>query len=173
MAHRAHGGGLHGQLHMAAVAAEPENLVALFEDLTVFQIFQQFQITLLVGLFDSGNALELSGQLQKALLLGGAGHFGVHTGPLLVLSGSGGHQIFGGGADAIQRLEPQLCVLFFVQGRFLKQRRDLLVALLFRLAGIVVILVPGLRLSGKRLPQIGLRFASLQFHISAPFQISN
>ena len=50
MAHRAHGGGLHGQLHMAAVAAEPENLVALFEDLTVFQIFQQLQITLLVAI---------------------------------------------------------------------------------------------------------------------------
>lgn len=52
MAHRAYGGGFHGQLHMAAVAAEPQHLAILFEDLAVLQVFQQLQIPFLVGLFD-------------------------------------------------------------------------------------------------------------------------
>lgn len=163
MAHRTYGGGFHGQLYMAAVAAEPQHLAVLFEHLAVLQVFQQLQIPFLVGLFDFCHALKLSGQLQKALFFGSAGHSGIHFAPFLMLARCGCHQIFSRVPDAAQRLEPQLGVFLFVQGRLLKQSRDLLVALLLGLAGIVVVLVPGLRFPGKGDPQIGLRFAPLQF----------
>ena len=56
-------------------------------------------------------------------------------------------------------------MLLLIQSGLLEDGRDLLVALLLGLAGKIVILVAGLGFTGKRLPQIGLRLASLQFHV--------
>ena len=165
VAHGADGGSALGDLHMAAVAAEPHDLLALLEDLALLQVVQQLQIALLVGLLDLAHALELSGQGQEALLLGGAGHLGVHLGPLLVLASGGSRQVLLGGADAVQGLEPQLGVLLLIQRGLLEDGRDLLVALFLGLAGKIVVLVPCLRLSRERDPQIGLGLASLQFHM--------
>ena len=52
VAHGADGGSALGDLHMAAVAAEPHDLLALLEYLALLQVVQQLQIPLLVGLFD-------------------------------------------------------------------------------------------------------------------------
>ena len=164
VAHRADGGSTLGNLHMSAVAAEPHDLLALLEDLTLLQVVQQLQIAFLMALFNLCHALELGGQGQEALFLGGAGHVGVHLGPLLILTGGGSHQILHGGADPVQGLEPQLGVLLLVQSRLLEDGRDLLVALLLGLAGKIVVLIPGLGLSRKSDPQISLSLASLQFH---------
>ena len=118
----------------------------------------------------SGRELRLRPlKIQKALFLSGAGHLGVHLGPLLVLAGSSRHQVLLRSADAAERLEPELCMLLLIERGLLEDGRDLLIAVLLCLAGKIVVLVPGLGLPGKRLPQIGLRLASLQFHNRSPF----
>ena len=62
-------------------------------------------------LLDSGYAAELRSQLGEALLISGLGKSIVHVGPLVVLTLCGGGQVLGGGADALQLLEPKLCML--------------------------------------------------------------
>ena len=173
-AHGAHRRSALSQLHVATVAAEPHDLLTLAEDLALLQVVQKLQIALFVSLFDLGYALELGGQGQEALLLGGAGHLSIHLGPLFVFAGSGSRQVLLGGADTAEGLEPQLGMLLLIERRLLENGCDLLVALLLGLAGKIVVLVAGLGLPRKRDPQIGLRLAPLQFHvIESPFKCSD
>ena len=87
-----------------------------------------------------------------------------------MLALSGGHQVLRGGADAAQFLEPELGMLLLIAGGLLEERSDLLKAVLPGLAGLISILVPGLALAGKCLPQVGFGLASFQFHNKAPFK---
>ena len=59
-------------------------------------------------------------------------------------------------------------MLLLIAGGLLKDGRDLLEALFLGLAGKISILIAGHALSRKRLPQIGLRLASLQLHNAQP-----
>ena len=101
---------------MAAVAAFPHLDFALGKDLFGLDVMQQGAVTLFVMLLDGGHATKLGGQLGEALGLGGAGKAFVHVRPLIVLTCGGSGQILGGGADAVQLLEPQLGVLLLVLG---------------------------------------------------------
>ena len=87
-----------------------------------------------------------------------------------MLALSGGHQVLRGGADAAQLLEPELGMLFLIAGGLLEECGDLLKAVLPGLAGIISILVPGLALAGKCLPQVGFGLAAFQFQNKAPFK---
>jgi len=100
-------------------------------------------------LFNSSDQTETLRQLMKAFLIGGFGKAVVHIRPLVVLALSGGEKIFGGVADTVQLLEPELCVLFFILCGLEKQRRDLLIAFLLGFGGKVGILVASLGLTGK------------------------
>ena len=163
----AHGTDLRGLLpddQMAAVAALPHGLLALFKDPLHLHVAQQRPIALLVGLLDAPHLPELLRQLRKALLLGLLRHAVIHIRPLVVLSGGGRGQILRRGADAAEGLEPHLGVLLFVVGGGLENGCDLLIALLLGHGGKIVVLAAGLSLPGKGLPQIALGPASLQFH---------
>ena len=116
-------------------------------------------------LLDGAHHLEQGGDAVEALLTSGLGHLLVHGGPLLVLAGGGRPQVFGGGADAAQLLEPHLGVLLLIVGGLLEDGGDLLIAVLLGLAGEVGVLVAGLALAGESGPQIGFGLASLEFHM--------
>lgn len=57
----------------------------------------------------------------------------------------------------------KLRVLLFIVGRLLEYRRYLLISGLFRGGGEIGVLVARHRFSGKRLPKVFLRLASLKF----------
>ena len=100
-------------------------------------------------LLDGGHATELGGQFGEALGFGGAGKAFVHVRPLVVLACGGSGQILGGGADAVQLLEPQFGVLLLVLGGLQEEGGNLLKALLLGLRGEVGVLVAGLALTSK------------------------
>ena len=157
-------------LQMTAVAAVPDLHGGLLEDLVVLQVLHQLQVTFIVGLLNLTHSGEHIRDAVEALLPGLLGHALVHGGPLLMLALGGGHQVLRGGADAAQFLEPELGMLLLIAGGLLEECGDLLKAVLPGLAGIISILVPGLALAGKCLPQVGFGLAAFQFHNKAPFK---
>ena len=115
---------------------------------------------------NGGHAFKQRRDGVEALFPGLLGEGGVHIGPLIMLTGSGIHQIFHGvrhGA-ALQELEPELGVLFFVVGSLLEESRNLLIAVLFGAGGVVGVLVPGFRFPGERRHQIFFGLAAFEFH---------
>ena len=142
VAYRADFGSLGAHNDMSAVAALPHLHLALGEDLLRLHIVQQCAVTLLVVLFDGGHATELGGQLMETLRLGGFGEAFVHVGPLVVFTVSGGCEVLGGAADAVQLLEPQLGMLLLVFGGLQEKGGNLLKTLLLGLGGEVGVLVP-------------------------------
>ena len=101
---------------MPAVAALPNLYFALLENGGGLYVLQQGAVTLLVVLFNGGHRAELSGQLRKALFLGGFGKALVHIGPLVVLPVGGSTQIFRGVPQPFQLLEPHFGVFLLVFG---------------------------------------------------------
>ena len=81
-----------------------------------------------------------------------------------MLAGGGGGEVGGGVADAAEVLEPKLGVLFFIQGRFLEEGGDLLVAVLLGAGGEVVVFVAGLGFAGEGEGEVGGGFRSFEFH---------
>ncbi len=124
---------------------------------------EQLAIALLVLLLDLAHLLEQVGNVVKALLPGLLGHVGIHVSPLVVLPLGGGPQVFLGGADAAEQLEPDFRVLLLVGSRLLKQLGDLDIAVLSGLRGKVVILGAGLGLPSKSGAQVLLSLAPFQF----------
>ena len=110
-ADRADLGGLRAVLEVAAVAAIPDLDARALEDLVVLEVLGELHIALFVGLFDLGDSRELVGQSNEALFLCGLGHFLVHLGPFEVLTLSRRDEVLRRGANAVQRLEPELCML--------------------------------------------------------------
>ena len=95
-AYRADLRGLFAHADVPAVDALPHRVPVLGEDQALFQILGQLAVALLVLLLDFGYPLEQGGDVEEALLPGLLGHGGVHVGPLEVLAGGGGLQVFGG-----------------------------------------------------------------------------
>ena len=149
---------------MAAVAALPDLDLALFKDLGGLDVAQQRAVALLVMALDLADEAELLRQLGKALFLCGLGERIVHVGPLVVFALSGGEQIVGGGADALELFEPHLGVLLFVVRGLLEERSDLLIALFLCLGCEEGVLVAGLAFTSESLPQVFLCLAASQFH---------
>ena len=142
-------GGLGADDDVAAVAAFPHLHFAFGEDLFGLDVVQQGAVTLLVVLLDGGHTTELGGQLGEALGLCSLGKAFLHIGPLIVLACGGSGQVLGGGADAVQLLEPQLGVLLLVLGCLQEEGGNLLKAFLLGLRGEVGVLVAGLALASE------------------------
>ena len=125
-------------------------------------------------LFDGGDQTEALCQLMEALLIRGLGKAVVHIRPLVILALSGGEKIFGGVADAVQLLEPQLRVFLLVVSGFEEQRRDLLVAFLLGLGCKIGVLIACLGLTGKGSHQVFLGLGPCVFrflHGRCSFQL--
>ena len=129
-------GGLGADDDMAAVAAFPHLHLALGEDLLGLDVVQQGAVTFLMVFLNGGHTTELGGQLGEALGLGGTGKAFVHIRPLVVLAGGGSGQVLGGGADAVQLLEPQLGMLLLVLGGLQEEGGNLLKAVCRKRAAI-------------------------------------
>ena len=140
-----HVGSLGANHQMTAVAALPNGNTALFKDCLGLHILQQCAVTLFVGLLDSSNPTELLGKIVEAFLVSFLRHPVIHIRPLGILALGSMEQVFGGIAQLAQRLEPQLCVLFFVFRGLEEQGGNLLVARLLGNGGKVGVLIPCLR----------------------------
>ena len=126
-----------------------------------------------MALFNRTDRLEEESNLVEALFLGDLGKTGIHIGPLVVLTLGSIEQVgVGIGHAVVQQLEPDLGVLLFVIGSFLKKIADLDVAFLLGLGGIILILGVGLALTGECGHQIGLGLGPLQTfaHVKNSFQ---
>ena len=137
---------------MSAVSATPYLDFGTFENGAVLYVLQQFQITFFVSLFDRGNAFEFSGKFGKPFFLRYFCEFGVHSRPFVMFSGGGCSKVVFQTADAVQRFEPQLGVLFFVKSGFLENSGYLFVSGFFRGGSKIIVFVPRLRFSGKCSP---------------------
>ena len=152
---------------MPAVVALPRIEAIAFEDLARIDALDELAIALFMLLFNGAHAVEKLGQGIEALGSGRLGEFGVHVGPLVVLAigsvGQVGERI--GHAAIVKRLEPELGVLFLVLGRLEEDVLNLDVAVLLRLAGVILILGVSLRFAGKGGHEVLLGLRPLQFHV--------
>ena len=147
---------------MTAVTALPNLDLALLEDSGGLHVVQQSAVSLLVRLLDGGNQTELGGQSVEALLVSGLGKALVHIGPLVVLALGGVEQVLGGIAQLAQRLEPQLGVLLLILCGLQEEGCDLLIAGLLGYGCEVGVLISGLGLACKGLPQVLLGFRACE-----------
>ena len=121
-------------MNMSAVGALPNGFGLALEHLARFNVGQQLTVTLLVLLFDSGDAVEKLRNIIEALLARFLGELSVHIGPLVIFSLGSRQKIFLRRADTVvQKLEPDFSVLLFVVCGFLENRSYLNKAVLFSL----------------------------------------
>ena len=154
-------------MDMAAIAANPDHFPAPFEHKAFLNILHKAQISLFMRLFDVCHTFEQECKFIKAFFPCCFGEFRVHVAPFIMFARSCVSEIFQRVRDAaVERLEPKLCVLPFITGRFLKNSSELSVAFALGFRGILVILICSLRLPGKSRDQIGLCFRSSEFHCS-------
>ena len=134
-------GGLGAHHDVAAVAALPHFYFALGKHFCHFNVVQQGAVALFVMLFNGSHQAEPGSQFGEALFLSRLGKAVIHIGPFVIFARGGGFQVVGGIADAVQLLEPQLGMFFFVISRFQKQCCDLLKTLLLGHGGKEGVLV--------------------------------
>ena len=153
-------------MQVPAVQALPHLHALALKHLARLDALDELVVALLVGLLDGGDTTELCGNLGKALFLGGLGELVVHRGPLVVLTRGGIAQIVQGIGDGaiVQILKPQFGVLGLVASRLGKDVRDLNVAVLLGLGGIVAILGVCLGLTGKSGLEVLLGLGILKIH---------
>ena len=122
-------------MDVSAVAADPYDLFAALKNDTLFEIFEQCIIALLVLFFNLADHLKERGYAVESLFAGDLGEFLVHLGPLVVFACRRVAQIVysRGHCTVVQLLEPDLRVLFFVVRGLGENRGYLLVAVLLRL----------------------------------------
>ena len=142
---------------VAAVAALPDDLLVLLEDLLILDVREQNAIALLVLLLDLCDGLEEIRDLREALFPCDLGKLGIHRRPFLVLAVSGRLKVLRRRADARDELEPDLRMLLLVARSLREKRRNLLEAVLLRTRCIVAVLRISLRLTGKCRPKILFR----------------
>lgn len=108
-------------MDMAAIAANPDHFPAPFEHKAFLNILHKAQISLFMRLFDVCHTFEQECKFIKAFFPCCFGEFRVHVAPLIMFARSCVSEIFQRVRDAaVERLEPKLCVLPFITGRFLK-----------------------------------------------------
>ena len=122
-------------MDVSAVAADPYDLFAALKNDTLFEIFEQCIIALLVLFFNLADHLKERGYAVESLFAGDLGKLLVHLGPLVVFACRRVAQIVysRGHCAVVQLLEPDLRVLLFVVRSLGENRGYLLVAVLLRL----------------------------------------
>src|SRR5574344_2172466 len=72
--------------YMSAVSALPNTITIFREHLLVFDILQQFTVTLFVGLFDSSHTFEFFCYFVETFFMSFFCHAGIHISPFIVLT---------------------------------------------------------------------------------------
>ena len=158
-----------GDVDMAAVAAFPAVFAGADPDFSGFDVGEELAVAFLVALLDGGDALELGGDVVEAFCARLFGEALVHVGPFLAFAVCGGLQVFDGGADSAEVLEPELGVFLFIVGGLEEERGDLLEAFLLGLAGEVGVFVACLGFACERESEVFFGLAAFQFHDENPF----
>ena len=132
--------------YVAAVAALPDCVAVFAEDLLVLDVGQQLAVALFVVLFYGAYHFEFIGNFVEALLARLLCHARVHVCPLCMLPSGCVFQVVDGARHgaSMQVLKPDLGVFLLVGGRFLEEVGYLYEAVLFGLAGVIRVFVPGL-----------------------------
>ena len=166
VAHRADGRGLLTNLNVTAVAALPDFITIAGEHKAALNVGQQLAVALLVVLLHSGHTVKQHSQLLKALFTGFLGEGVVHVRPFVILAFCSILQVLHGAGDTtiMQSLEPELGVLLLVTGCLFEKFRNLHIAILLGLGGIVLILSVSLGLASKGNSQILSGLCSFQIH---------
>ena len=155
--------------NVAAVQALPDDLVALLENFVLLDIRQEQIVPCLMLLLDVGDLLEELRDFLEAFLPRDLREPGIHARPLVMLARGRRLEVRRGIADALDKLEPDFSVLLLVARRLLENARDLLIAVFFRLRGVIGVLVARLGFAGERRPKILFGFRAFQFHCFSPF----
>ena len=122
-----------------------------------------------MALLDCGNHAELRCELLKALFFRRLGELDIHVVPLVVLALCRVEEVGRRVSDAVQLLEPHLCMRILVRCGLLKESADLLKTFLLRRGSEVQILGSRHRLAGISLLQVllGLGACVLGLYIVA------
>ena len=105
---------------MSAVGALPNAVAFAREDHVVVDVFQKFAVAFLVRFFDGSHHFKLSGNFFEAFFACFFCEGGIHVRPLVVFSVGSVSEVHGcfGHCSAVEILEPQFGVFFFVLGGF-------------------------------------------------------
>ena len=140
-----------GFYDMTAVGADPNGLFAAFEHGAVFYLLEEGLIAFFMMLFNGTDSAEFEGQFRETFLICRFSKFLIHIGPFIVFASSSifevRYRIRNG--TAMKGLEPDLCMFFFVVGRFFEESFNLFVACFFCYAGIISVLIAGLGFTRK------------------------
>ena len=99
---------------VSAVAAFPNLYLALLEHFLGLDVLEKFAIALFLTLLDSSYEAELLCENMESFLISGLCETVIHICPLVVLSVCSLYKIVCCVADALEFLEPELCVLLLV-----------------------------------------------------------
>ena len=115
---------------VSAVAANPHGVAFSREDNAFLYIGEQTAVAFLMVALDRCYSAEFLGDVGESFFVGFLCHALIHVGPLVVFSCSGIAQVVHctGHFAAMKQLEPKFGMFFFVVGGFLKDGRDLFVA---------------------------------------------
>ena len=161
--------------YVPAVAALPDGIPFSCENKLPLDIGEKFLVALLVMFLYLGDHLEEGCNLIKAFLTGRLGKRRVHLRPLVVLARRSISKISLSVRDctAMEKLEPDLGVLFLVVSRGFEQLPYLDIAVFLCLGSIISVLVSSLALTGIRRSQIGLGLRTFKrFHDTCVFIVT-
>lgn len=149
---------------MSAVRALPNAVAVAREDQAALYISQQLAVTGFVLFFDFGHLLEQESDLGEALFASLLGKPCIHIGPLIIFTVGRIQKIRRRiwNCIAMQQLEPQFSMLFFIGCRFSKNVGNLYIAFFFGFRSIVRVFVTSFLFAGKSRFQILFRFCSFQ-----------
>ena len=117
-------------MNVATIAALPNAVAVLGEHNALFNVLQQFAITLFVTLLNGPNATEFNSKFGETVLDCLLSHGVIHVGPLVVFARScvGKVRSCRGNVSLVQELEPQFCMLFLVKSSLCEELCNLLIA---------------------------------------------
>lgn len=137
--------------NVAAIGADPNGLFIAFEHGPIFYLFQQSLVSFFMMFFDSAYSSEFISQFGEAFFFSGFSEAFVHIGPFVMFTGSRIFQVGNGirNGAAMESLEPNLSVFFFVVGGFQEVGCYSFIAFFFSYGSIITILVIRLRFTCK------------------------
>ena len=166
-ARRTETGGFTAGVEITAVAALPHDGVCAVKNGFVFNVLQEFAVTLFVMTFGNADRVENFGDRRETFTSCDLCEAGIEPVVFIIFAIGGGGEIGGGVADdtggkvgtdrdgaTFKKFEKAFGVFFFLIGGFSEDRRDLHKTLPARLGGKIGVAVAGLRFSGKTLQQV-------------------
>lgn len=139
-------------IDVTAVCAVPLLFLRAGENFAELDVGKQFSVPFLMGFFYYGDAGEKFCKFREAFLRGIFGKSCIHIRPFILFTVCRVFEVCNciGHCAAVEKLEPEFCVLFFVVCGLFEDIGDLVISLFSCLRGIIVVLVSCLGLTGKR-----------------------